>query len=399
MTVTFGPQDLERERQLLAVLSATRGVYPVRVPANGADVTQALEDAVAAAMETGGVVKLPAGDLTLTRPLTMLGSGALGEQSVYIRGDGIGVTRILWSPANPAANPFTWGNNVEPYYGGGASDFTLYAPTGDALTGTGLVIKDTVFNSFQNLLVRNFRAGTGFKTVNVLSCQNLHMANCQFQQCLSGMDVAAGAAQFYNVMLNQCLGVSGVIRGGTLYWSGGMIQGPTLEIRPTSTNGVNVTMKGIWHEFVDAAAPCVKAFAASGDTFGGRVSLESPQILNIGPTQKLLDADFYGVYLANILLSGPVLKARRSSLTAIDCNPTAAFWDLDASTARSSTFINDGNISIGQTHPNHPDLGAGSFFLPTWTTGTRPASPTLGCFGLNTTTSHSEWWNGTTWVT
>lgn len=36
--------------------------------------------------------------------------------------------------------------------------------------------------------------------------------------------------------------------------------------------------------------------------------------------------------------------------------------------------------------------------LPSWTTGTRPGSPTAGMTGYNSTTGYSETYNGTTWV-
>jgi hypothetical protein len=41
----------------------------------------------------------------------------------------------------------------------------------------------------------------------------------------------------------------------------------------------------------------------------------------------------------------------------------------------------------------------GNLKIPTWTTGTRPASPEIGLFGFNTTDGVTELYNGTEWVT
>jgi hypothetical protein len=36
--------------------------------------------------------------------------------------------------------------------------------------------------------------------------------------------------------------------------------------------------------------------------------------------------------------------------------------------------------------------------LPSWTTGNRPAAPTEGTMGYNTTLNQVEFWNGTDWI-
>jgi len=37
------------------------------------------------------------------------------------------------------------------------------------------------------------------------------------------------------------------------------------------------------------------------------------------------------------------------------------------------------------------------FRLPNWTMTGRPVSPEVGTIGINTTSVHIEWWNGSKW--
>jgi hypothetical protein len=92
------------------------------------------------------------------------------------------------------------------------------------------------------------------------------------------------------------------------------------------------------------------------------------------------------------------------NITATTAQAALAELDSEKAALAGATFTGHIIVPSGATGTQVPQAGAvvplvgGAARLPNWTTAGRPASPSIGDTGLNTTLNMKETWNGTYWV-
>ena len=304
----------------------------------GTERTDAIRKACDAAQRAGGVVYLPSNgrEHVLRRaPAPFRDSGALGERSVYVRGDGWGASRVLWRPDGDqtAEDVFVWGDGAR-YVGGGASGLLLLNPERTA-AGAGLWSRTTIFQSFRDVWVRGFRSGCAMdisSTSDADNCQGITLNNVHLQDSTLGLYCRYGAAISATALhLNQNT-TNGIIEfGGGFTWHGGHLQGvnsgPSLLIgRGNFTAGVVIVGVHIENN-TTVAIECdaAKHVLVQPANWGHRAG----QVLVDAKHSSIVDVRGTGAVPGALLVRG------RSGAQGIirDCQGDGSDIDLDSSCA------------------------------------------------------------------
>lgn len=371
------------------------------------DDTQAVLDAVEAAEVNGGVVRFPSGVTRVREEVVVQFSNPGAHKPVFFCGDGEQVSRLYFDNSDLDDNGIVFYTPGDEYFGGGVRDMSIFGNGSNR--GAGIYNRDGYRQKIENVWVREWSGvgGTGLKvdSPNGGGAQHLRLANVHLQVCTVGMDIdGSREMSAIELNLNQC-GIPGIIRDQVqLLWLGGMVQGGTFEFRTLGQNGIEFTQIGTYHE--SAVSPQYKGYSASGGGFAGQV-----RILNAhnGGGGTFADFDHFNLTLGPIVGGNAgvlVLKARNCTLQMVDLYMQGFEdrYDIDAASLRTSTWINQGNISIG-TGGGVPDYGApalslgGPLRLPTYTTTTRNTlTPETGWVIFNSTTGTLQTYNGSTWV-
>jgi len=124
------------------------------------------------------------------------------------------------------------------------------------------------------------------------------------------------------------------------------------------------------------------------------------------------------IYAQGILQIPQILPNGSSvapSLAFQNAPSTGIYWDATGTGATMGLAFTFNGVELGTWSSlgiNAVQVGAATpaagtftqlkgtqrFFEPTWTTATRPATPTIGEQGWNNSLGLPEWWNGTAWV-
>ena len=303
----------------------------------GTERTEAFRRARDAAVKTGGMILVPPGEHVLRRaPDPFVNSGALGERSVYVHGEGWGSTVIKWRPASgrESEDVLVWGDGVR-YVGGGASGFFLLGP-GVSATGRGIWSRTTIFQTFRDVWVRGMKGGTALdmsSTVDADNVQGITLHNVHLQDSKLGFYARYGAAiTATGLHANQNL-TNGIIEfGGGFTWTGGHLQGvnngPSLQIgRGNFTAGVKLDGVHVENN-TDVAIECdaAKHVEIRPGNWGHR----SGQILCDAKHSSIVHVSGTGAVPGAYLVRGRsgaqgVVKDVRSDGSDVDLDNTCAF--------------------------------------------------------------------------
>lgn len=377
------------------------------------DDTTALERAVADAAISGGVVLIPAGRMRIRRPIlisgSVFGSGAgLWGKPVFLQGAGDGVSIIVWDPITLSDDCIRFWQPGGNYVGGGVRDLTIIGASPNTQTGCGLRFTGTYRSLIQNVTVSGL-LGVGaiglkfdYELINN-TCQHSHVMNVHSQGNRVGIDLTLpGDFVAYHLNLNQCTQATGVCRGGTVAWFGGMLQGATpFEFRATAENSIWFRAHGLYTEVLGNNT--WKAYAATAGTgFGGTIRLVD---CTDNGNNTWADIDDHATIIDSYLGYSPIIANVRNSIFRMDTGTIdPAKLVLDASTQLLTSLYHCGNVTIGLP-PEHPAsggaalaLGGPAKFWPRTTVQRNALTPAVGWVIFNTTTNKLETWNGAAWV-
>jgi hypothetical protein len=329
--------------------------------------------ALAAAQPGGGNVVIPAVGKFRIRSKRLFDNSVdpANPTPVFVVGLGEWPSTLLWDPIDPTQDFLCYrGAGASYYFGGGVRNVAIVSANPLA---SGVAIRLTQAQNMQlaNVVVRGFLGlgtGTGVLVESgdpSTPSQNIDLDRVEVQGNCVGVDLACAEMTIRKLLLNQNVNAHGVIRGGSFYTDGGMIQGDgaSLEFRPASTRAIYWNARGVTHWEVNGA-PAIKAYPAPGPSYGGEIGFAD--VINNGD-DIIVDADFYTVRMENISSFGLVTfgKLRTCGLTADGCVAAAAQWDLDAFSLANAIFQNEGHLSIGRL-PNAPSIvpRSAAFALP-----------------------------------
>lgn len=215
-----------------------------------------------AAEVSGGVVYNPGLSL-LRRPVvfTPHGSGN-GERAVYLRGNGKGISQVIWLPAtgNRHAHAITWGDGVNHYWYGGASNITIRSVDA-AAQGTLVWFRQVIRTTLCSVDIWEQHAGVGWR-VDTDFCQNVGGSDVEIGLCSTGCVLGNASTGFGQVSLqhfrlnqNHVRGIT-VHMGSGLAWFGGMLQGGEGDIAAELgvSGGASFDIRGV---YVETAVPTV----------------------------------------------------------------------------------------------------------------------------------------------
>lgn len=371
------------------------------------DDTAAFLAACVAAEAEAGNVGIP-NNTVITEGYTFTVSNPATRNPVFVCGNGEGSTTVIWDPADLSDTFVRFYLSGDEYTGGGVRDLSIFNPDGNA-TGNAIQITGGFRQLIENVWVRNFAGsgGCGLKIDDSSNpAQHTHLSNVHLQICDVGMDIT-GVQEFTanKLCINQCATSSAYIRGGTISWDGGLVQGSKpIQFFPESTGAVFFRQRDVYYELVGVTS-FVTAVAAPGNAFGGYIKISDVTVNQTGGSAPFADIEKFDIELEKIGTAGNVLKARNSQVFGVYLAPVPGRYDLDAFTQAHSTWIHCGNISIGTQGPGHPDVGNGSLTLaappklPVYTTTERNTlTPETGWLIFNSTTGTLQAYNGASWV-
>lgn len=206
-------------------------------------ILRALDDY--ATSDTNWPILVPPGIWPMTRSLRLLGYGP-GRPAPRIVGAGRGFTQLQWPDSFSGLcvdcdgwNGVSGSSSVLLFYGGLEGMTITAAGAGQAV---GLRIRQTVFQTFRDLSIRNFSAGDGVTSGVGLwidgnrgtsgvapwveNVQNTLFDNVLVNSCVTGARVrSATQTAFRHCQINQCTMFNVMLEGDTDFtWESGMIQ-------------------------------------------------------------------------------------------------------------------------------------------------------------------------------
>lgn len=371
-----------------------------------ADIADSLDAAIAAAVLRGcGTIDLPGGVLLCSRRIVVPASGLSGliEAGITIRGSGGGhTTTVIFFYQNTGGIEFrgnaSGGGGL--FYGGGLQDVLLLG-TSSGSNSHGLVIREAIFSTFENVWVRGF-GGRGIEVTDDsvsfdygVGCQNLNFSNVQVQGNLSGGMLVRGVNQcrMKQILFNQN-GQYGLQINGcqATYLDGVMLQGGlgsrSMWLTPRNqpghpghgTLGINMHIGGpIYCEINSQSISPITAEPPT-DASGNEILITGGVFAVSGGGGPFMDIE--GNY--NLLIVAKMraqfyttgIKARHlAGGTFIGLTPNETLYDFDDESKANSVFLGDGGLHVGGLPVAHEVRFEQPVRLAEHATGSEPSTP------------------------
>lgn len=367
--------------------------YPVEaftpggVALTAANLFASLEAAVAYAQGVkGGNIIIPRGSWALALSDSLVVEGAGRDKNVTIVGAGGMDKTQLVLPQGYSGTLFKFmAGGADFQYNGGMRGLTIAVETEHASnTGTGLHVESCINHQYEDITIRNFTGGTGFKatwaspdlTNQYVQLWNFTVAGCNYNYDLDGFINCQG----YGVYSTAAQTRDFLCRNAKLAMFGGNMQssGPVcMELAGDGGNIIQVF--GFYYEgFGPTVFKCsVPSVTSSRLEVYGFHCGASPD--------TLFDVDaFNDVYVVNVNRAGDadvILKARNGpSVTLFGCsdpNTSPAKFDLDATSKARLVCVGDLTVAPNIRASGRVQ-GDTSLALTSFATTLEPSSPLAG---------------------
>lgn len=409
--------DAERDAAWIAFLNSQRtGPGIIYVQDNtpdgsaltGANLAASITTSIAAAQAAGiEIVQIPAGNYYMNSSDEIMITAADRAHSITICGAGYEKTQLIY-PTGYTGTAFFFKNSPPQatsfMVGGGMRDMTISVATEDAsTTGTGVQIEGMINGTFDNVVIRNFSGGTGFKstrgepdyTNQYVQFYNVTCAGCYYNFNLTSLVNAQAYGLFSGSAQNRDFLIDDVkfsIYGG--YMQSACAVG--VEFPTGAQGGCRFCMYDIYFEGVNTGRVQFK-FAQPANTFN---TLEVRGFQQSDAIDKFLDVDFANnvvlssIYKVNVCTT--IVKSRNGANVRLEDagNPISTPSKFDFDTASLSTFSCFEN---GIAYTGAKIASATVFSLPGFAEASEPISGLTGDIVYNTTSTRPRFKGTSSW--